>query len=244
MNLIAIGGVLFDIFKLALYIVCAYLAIGAYARHAKTPWLLALAGRRFAVLTLLTLLVIGIKVFEDVLSKESGPVDTAALLLIKQNVSPVLISFFSAVTWTGAAIFLVPATVMLCTLFLLMRHTREAALLAATMASGWVLTYALKALVNRARPELWSTTWYWGSSFPSGHTLSTVAFATASTLIATRIWPPSRRVALPLAVLWIGLMGLSRLVLGVHWPSDVLVAICLGLFIPLAISLFLFPHVS
>ena len=244
MNLIVIGGVIFDIFKLTLYIICAYLAIGAYARYAKTPWLLALAGRRFAVLTLLTLLVIGIKVFEDVLSKESGPVDTAALLLIKQNIPPALIGFFSAVTWSGAAIFLVPTTAVLCVLLLLMRRPRDAVLLAATMASGWALTYALTMVVNRTRPELWSTTWYWGSSFPSGHTLSTAAFATALTLIATRIWPLSVRVALPLAVLWIGLMGLLRLVLGVHWPSDVLAAVCLGLFIPLAISLFLFPHVS
>ena len=144
MNLIVIGGVIFDFFKLTLYIVCAYLAIGAYARYAKTPWLLALTGRRFAVLTLLTLLVIGIKVFEDVLSKESGPVDTAALLLIKQNTPPALIDFFSAVTWSGAAIFLVPATAVLCALLLLMRRPREAVLLAATMASGWALTYALK----------------------------------------------------------------------------------------------------
>lgn len=235
MNLIVIGGVIFDFFKLTLYIVCAYLAIGAYARYAKTPWLLALAGRRLAVLTLLTLLVIGIKVFEDVLSKESGPVDTAALLLIKQNTPPALIGFFSAVTWSGAAIFLVPATAVLCALLLLMRRPREAVLLAATMASGWALTYALKMVVNRTRPELWSTTWYWGSSFPSGHTLSTAAFATALTLIATRIWPQSVRVALPLAVLWISLMGLSRMVLGVHWPTDVLAAVCVGVFIPLAI---------
>lgn len=235
MNLIVIGGVIFDFFKLTLYIVCAYLAIGAYARYAKTPWLLALAGRRFAVLTLLTLLVIGIKVFEDVLSKESGPVDTAALLLIKQNTPPALIGFFSAVTWSGAAIFLVPATAVLCALLLLMRRPREAVLLAATMASGWALTYALKMVFNRARPELWSTTWYWGSSFPSGHTLSTAAFSTALTLIATRIWPQSVRVALPLAVLWISLMGLSRMVLGVHWPTDVLAAVCVGVFIPLAI---------
>ena len=235
MNLIVIGGVIFDFFKLTLYIVCAYLAIGAYARYAKTPWLLALTGRRFAVLTLLTLLVIGIKVFEDVLSKESGPVDTAALLLIKQNTPPALIDFFSAVTWSGAAIFLVPATAVLCALLLLMRRPREAVLLAATMASGWALTYALKMVVNRTRPELWSTTWYWGSSFPSGHTLSTAAFATALTLIATRIWPQSVRVALPLAVLWISLMGLSRMVLGVHWPTDVLAAVCVGVFIPLAI---------
>ena len=228
---------IFDILKLTIFIVCAYLAIGAYARYAKTPWLLALAGRRCAVLALLTLLVIGIKVFEDVLSKESGPVDTAALLLIKQNTPPALIGFFSAVTWSGAAIFLVPATAVLCALLLLMRRPSDAVLLAATMASGWALTYALKMLVNRTRPDLWSTTWYWGSSFPSGHTLSTAAFSTALTLIATRIWPQSLRVALPLAVLWISLMGLSRMVLGVHWPTDVLAAVCVGVFIPLAIRM-------
>ena len=93
--------------------------------------------------------------------------------------------------------------------------------------------------MGRARPELWSTTWYWGSSFPSGHTLSTAAFATALTLIASRIWPQSRRVVLPLAVLWVSLMGLSRMVLGVHWPTDVLAAICLGVFIALAVSILL-----
>lgn len=246
MNLISTGAVLFDFFKLTLFIVCAYLAVSAYARYAKTPWLLVLAGRRFAVLALLTLLVVGIKVFEDVLSKESGPVDTAALWWIKQNAPAALTGFFTAVTWTGAAIFLVPATVLLCSVLLLTRHPREAVFLGVTMASGWALTYALKSSIDRARPALWSTTWYWGSSFPSGHTLSTAAFSTALTLVAMRIWPKSGRAVLPLAVLWVSLMALSRLVLGVHWPTDVLAAICLGLFIPLAISLsmFAFPRAS
>lgn len=236
MNFMFFNGLVFDILKLTLYIACAYLAIGAYARHAKTPWL-QVAGRRFTVLSLLTLLVVGVKVFEDVLSKESGPIDTAALWLIKQYASPAWLGFFSAVTWSGAAILLVPATVLLSALLFLAQHPRETILLAASMASGWALTYTLKAMIDRTRPELWSTTWYWGSSFPSGHTLSTAAFATALTLIAARIWPSSRRIALPLAVLWISLMGMSRLVLGVHWPTDVLAAICVGVFIPLAINM-------
>ncbi|MGB4118114.1 MAG: phosphatase PAP2 family protein [Polaromonas sp.] len=244
MTFIAFGGLVVDILKLTLYIACAYLAIAALTSHVKTPWLLELAGRRFAVLSLLTLLVAGVKVFEDVLSKESGPIDTTALWFIKQYASPAWLGFFSAVTWSGAAIFLVPATSLLCTLLLWAQHPREAILLVASMTSGWALTYTLKTMIDRPRPELWSTTWYWGSSFPSGHTLSTAAFATALTLIAARIWPLSRRMALPLAVLWISLMGMSRLVLGVHWPTDVLAAICIGVFIPLAINMVLDLHQS
>lgn len=236
MHLIVNNVFLFDAIKLALYISCAYLAFSAYARHTQTPWLLAVARRRFAVLAMLTLLVVGIKVFEDVISQESGPVDTALLWFIRQNMPPTFVGFFEAVTFSGAGIFLVPATAVLCGLLLLWRHRREAVLLAASMVSAWICTYTLKALVDRARPELWSTAWYWGSSFPSGHTLSTAAFATALALIAARLWPRTRYAALPLAVLWISLMGLSRLVLGVHWPSDVLAAVCVGVFIPLVTS--------
>lgn len=91
-------------------------------------------------------------------------------------------------------------------------------------------------MVGRARPALWESQWYWGSSFPSGHTLSTAAFSTAAALCVVRIWPRAGNLALALAVLWTGLVAVSRLVLGVHWPSDVLAATCLGAFIALLLS--------
>ena len=240
MQSVANGAFIFDFVKLALFVACGYFAFAAYARRTSAPWALALAPRRMALLTLLTLSVVGVKIFEDVIAKESGPVDQAILWFIRQNLPAAMSGFFSAVTWTGAAIFLVPATAVACGALLAKRYAREAAFLAASMASGWALTYIVKTLVSRERPELWSTTWYWGSSFPSGHTLSTAAFSTALTLIAAHIWPLSRRIVLPLAVLWTSLMGLSRLVLGVHWPTDVLAAVCIGVFIPLTISLVVF----
>ena len=240
MQSVANSAIIFDLFKLVLFVGCGYLAFVTYARFVRSAWALELATQRVTLLILLTLSVVGIKIFEDVIAKESGPIDQAILWFIRQTLPSALSGFFTAVTWTGAAIFLVPATTVIFGLLLVRGHRCEAALLAVSMLSGWAFTYTIKSVVSRARPELWSTTWYWGSSFPSGHTLSTTAFSTALTLIAARIWPASRRVVLPLAVLWIGLMGLSRMVLGVHWPTDVLAAVCVGVFIPLAISLVVF----
>lgn len=191
----------FDVFKLALYVACAYTALIVFARHVQTGWLLALTVRRFAVLGLLAVLVIGTKVFEDVIAKESGPADVAILWFIRQNMPATFTGVFAVVTSGGAGIFLVPVTVVVVALFLLLKHRREALLVAASMACAGLLTYGIKALVNRSHPGLWSTDWYSGSSFPSGHTLSTTALATALVLCMTRIWPGSRHAALALAVL-------------------------------------------
>lgn len=119
------------------------------------------------------------------------------------------------------------------------KHRFEALLIAAAVTSAAILVFLLKMLVGRARPALWDTTWYWGSSFPSGHTLVVAAFATAAALCVIRIRPAARNLALALAIVWITLVALSRLVLGVHWPTDVLVAACIGAFLPLAMSVVL-----
>ena len=81
------------------------------------------------------------------------------------------------------------------------------------------------------------TEWYWGSSFPSGHTLIVSAFATATALCVAAIWPEKRKLALGIATLWLSAVALSRLVLGVHWPTDVLAAMCIGVFIPLMMNM-------
>lgn len=242
MQSVANGAVIFDFFKLAIFIAGGYFAFAACARRARTPWVLAMAARPTMVLALLTLSMVGIKVFEDVITQEAGPFDTAILWFVRRTVPEAMFGLFSAVTWMGAAIVMVPVTVAVCVWLLATSRPRDAVFLATSMAGGWAVSYIVKTLVSRTRPDLWSSTWYWGSSFPSGHTLSAAVFSTALTLIAVRIWPASRRVVLPLAVLWTTLMGLSRLVLGVHWPTDVLAAVCIGVLLPLALDLVLYKE--
>ena len=225
-----------DLAKLAFFVVGAYLVLQASARRWQPGWSLLLTRRRLAVLGVLTLAMGAIKLIEDVVAKESGPVDTAILWFVREQVPAALSGFFAAVTLSGSARFLLPASAIAVLALLLARRGFEALLLGASMATAPLLVYVLKVVVGRDRPVLWETQTYWGSSFPSGHTLSTAAFATAAALCLARIWPRSASLATAVALLWTGLVALSRLVLGVHWPSDVLAALCLGAFIPLSFS--------
>lgn len=227
-----------DVIKLTLIVVSLYFALGIYVRRRQPAWSGALEQRRLAILCVLVLAVTAIKVTEDVLGGESGPFDRATLLFIRDHVSPSLTGFFEAVTLTGSAMVLVPLTVITTVGLLLASRRVEAMLVAASVTSGAAVVYVIKTVVGRARPDLWQTEWYWGSSFPSGHTLVVTAFATAVALCISRMVPTARRFALAVAMLWVMLVGLSRMVLGVHWPTDVLAAACIGAMLPLVINVF------
>ena len=116
--------------------------------------------------------------------------------------------------------------------FLLIDGKRFAALLMlASVGGGAVLSSVLKLGIDRPRPDLVahlvevST-----ASFPSGHAmLSAVIYLTLGALLS-RVEAP-RRVkiyVLTVAVLLTFLIGLSRIYLGVHWPTDVLAGWCAG----------------
>ena len=229
-------NILADIATLSLFIACAYALLGAYARRRRPQWTEHLTKRRLAVVSLLTLAAGGVKLIEDVVAQESGPVDEAILWFIRDHVPAALNGFFEVVTLSGSARFLMPLAAVAATALLLARRRVEAVLVGASVVTATLVVWGMKAIVGRARPALWEAQWYWGSSFPSGHTLSTAAFTTAAALAVARIWPRAGTLAMMLAVLWTGLVAVSRLVLGVHWPSDVLAAMCLGAFIPLLIS--------
>lgn len=226
-----------DIVKLALIVACLYFALGAYVHRQQPAWSKFLEKRRFGVLLMLVLAVTAIKVSEDVVSRESGPVDELVLQFIHTNVPAVLIGFFEAATFTGSAYVLFPLTIAIVVALHFARRRFEALLLAVSVISGAIMVYILKALVVRTRPALWEAEWYWGSSFPSGHTLVVAAFAAAATITVTRIWPGGRIFAMLIAVVWVFSVAISRLVLGVHWPTDVLAAACIGAFLPLAVGI-------
>lgn len=130
--------------------------------------------------------------------------------------------------WLGPGPLAVPGIVVVVAA-LVQRNLRAALLLVFACAPlNELATAAAKALVDRPRPStmLVAAT---GSSFPSGHTLE----ATAGLLAMLAFLLPMmnrvlRRIAITVVAVALPLVGVSRVMLNVHYPSDVLAGWALG----------------
>ena len=155
--------------------------------------------------------------------------------------------------WTGATIWWTnifgPGPLRIAALglviWLLRRHAKRLALwTATTMVLGGLLGALLKLLVGRHRPDLLDpVARATGFSFPSGHALNAALTAAVFVLVLLPVARGGRRWLLwGAAVVVTVLTGLSRIVIGVHWTSDVLAGWLLGIAV-VAVTAAAFPRV-
>ena len=136
------------------------------------------------------------------------------------------------ITSLGSASVLVLITAAMIIYLLLIRRPGTALLIFVAVAGGQVLSSLLKVGVDRPRPELVSHLVSETSlSFPSGHAmLSAVTYLTLGSLAARFLHGRATKIyVLSLAVLTAVLVGVSRIYLGVHYPTDVLAGVGLGI---------------
>ena len=92
-----------------------------------------------------------------------------------------------------------------------------------------LLANGTKFLVNRARPDLNQLTGFAGSSFPSGHSTAAAAtYAGIALLLSRRRSPATRSLLAGGAVAIAVAVAASRVMLGVHWLTDVMAGLALG----------------
>jgi undecaprenyl-diphosphatase len=186
--------------------------------------------RRVTPLLLVSLVVAALGLFlfswlaEEVFTGELQAFDTSVRLAIHQHASPPLTRFMSTVSWLGSAAVLTPAVLAIAAIFLLMRWPRAAAWMVISMAGAVALEVTLKQVFHRARPVAFFGSLPPSFSFPSGHALSSFCFyGVLAGLLTRRLRRRRLQVLIWLAAgLMIALTGLSRIYLGVHWPSDVI----------------------
>jgi undecaprenyl-diphosphatase len=221
--------------ELLVAVVGIFLGLSLLSRR-NARWSRGFEARKAAVLLLVAAVVVLVEVTAGVLGQESAAFDRITLLSIHRVLPAGLLPVFSLATHSGSARFLLPVVSLVCLALAWRRHAFEALQLVLSTALAAAVVYFAKTTVDRARPALWETRWYWGSSFPSGHTLSTAAVSTALYLCIARLRPEWRRPAFACACAWVAIVALSRLVLGVHWPTDVVGAACAGLLITVGVN--------
>jgi len=166
-----------------------------------------------------------------VLNDQTGSFDRSGLLLYRNGVDfhpmggTMLEEAVRDVTALGGVLLTTLVTIAACVALLFLKLRREATLFAITVMLGWLLNNSMKALVGRDRPDLVPyLTQAGGYSFPSGHSFASamvytgmaLAFASMSDRHSVRYTLIASAMVLSAMIAW------SRVMLGVHYPSDAL----------------------
>jgi undecaprenyl-diphosphatase len=159
----------------------------------------------------------------------TGGADQALHLALYAGGHPALVAATRMVTAFGSGAILLPATALGAIILAVRRDLRGTALLLVITLSGRLLVELQKGWIGRPRPadraQLDAVSSF---AFPSGHAANAVmVWLGLALLVAPPAW---RRAAIALAALLAAAVGVSRIMLGVHWPSDVAAGWAFGLF--------------
>ena len=205
----------------------------------------------WATLTLLSLEVFGILVaFFSALAlfvfvarmvfiSRKAELDTSIFNFFANKVSNVNTDVMQSFSFLGAHYFLIPANIVLVLYFLFVRKERWYSIkVPAISLTSLLLMLVLKQFFHRERPLVPLLEAAKGMSFPSGHSLMSATFYG---LLIYLVWRNVENAAAKwmlsvLLVLLIFFIGLSRIYLRVHYPTDVIAGLSLG-FVWLVLSI-------
>lgn len=183
-------------------------------------------------------LLFTVELADGVAEGDTEAVDMALLMMLREGSdadNPLgppwleeMMRDFTALGGTGILLLVVTAVTVY---YLLLGRYKEMLVMITAVLGAYLLSYYLKELFGRPRPQFVSEGVYeYTASFPSGHALlaATVYLTIAS--IVSQIMRPNRLKAF---VLLLGfsvmiLVGFTRVYLGVHWPTDVLAGWVIG----------------
>jgi undecaprenyl-diphosphatase len=184
-------------------------------------------------LSALLLLLCAALLWGAVAKGETTAVDNALLqaALHLRTAQPWVAHAMRDLSGLGSTIVLTLFTLATVAYLVIVSAPRQAMLVTTSIVSGTLLVDALKSFLGRSRPDSEYAELVTSSlSFPSGHaSMSALVFLTLATLVAgARSRRREQLFILGAAALLALLVGVSRVILGVHWASDVLGGWALG----------------
>jgi len=192
----------------------------------------ALLTPAFSALILISLLFgsVFIALGVEVHASKTLPADRRLLHAVDDHTASWPVAIGNDVGLVGSEVAIAVAGVAFAGWFFLRRRWLDALLFLGAVGGYGTLTLLVKYVVRRERPIAFFRVPESGYSFPSGHTLGTTCLALA---LGFLLWHSGARRGLKVLgnlALFLGVLviGMSRLLLGVHYPTDVLGSVLLG----------------
>ncbi len=183
---------------------------------------------------------------EEIFVDKTFTLDDKVFLFLRQYVSDSNTTFFRYLTLLGSHYFLVPANLLLMAYsFYVIRNKWLGIKISAIAFTSLLVMFGLKMFFNRPRPEIPLLGEVPGLSFPSGHAfMSFTFFGLLIFVINKQVKNAWARIGLIiLCISLILLIGISRIYLRVHYTSDVMAGLALGL-IWLVMSMFILNRIE
>ena len=178
---------------------------------------------------LLLFVILGyvVKFYPEQLQTLDSSVQTA----IRGDLPETLTLIFRGITRLIDLPVVISWAIILVAIFYLKKWKSESLLVAGNLSLAGILIVSLKHLYQRPRPEILHLVEEEGFSFPSGHSLAvTLLIGSLIIIVGQRVKNRTVKLILQISLgIYLVSVIISRVYLGVHYPSDVLASLCLGL---------------
>ena len=159
------------------------------------------------------------------------PFDTSIQTAIRGDLPATLTVLFRTITHLIDIPVIITWVLIVAFIFYLKQWKLESYLMLGNLTLAGILIVTFKNIYQRPRPEIVHLVEEKGFSFPSGHSLAvTIMVGTLIVILSQRIKNTTwRKVVQILLSLYLVSVLVSRVYLGVHYPSDVIASLCVGL---------------
>ncbi|MEG4571245.1 phosphatase PAP2 family protein [Microcoleus sp. N3A4] len=167
--------------------------------------------------------------FEEVLEKEAFGFDTAWIYWVHGYANPSLDAVMLTITQLANASVVVVIVVVTLGILWWQHHRSEAKIFAIACLGALILNTGMKLVFAKPRPHIFPSLIPETSfSFPSGHALGGFVMYGFLAYLLSSHFPKFSKLIYSLAVVTIAAIGLSRIYIGVHWPTDIIAGYGVG----------------
>lgn len=177
------------------------------------------------IISLIILVIIGINIKG---STEGILFDEKIMEYVHERTTAEGTDIMKKITFLGSSKFFLGIGFLVLLYTILRKNKVGTRLVVLSTIGSYGINLILKHIFTRTRPIKYFLIEQGGYSFPSGHAMVSMSFYTSMTYLIIRNSRKNRKILWIFNFLIIGLIGFSRIYLGVHWPTDVLIGYLMG----------------